>query len=87
LAAKTAASGIRPCRVNAAIGPDETRYPQHAERLDQVEDERFLGVVVGVQETDKRVQSGHDAGAFNKIIKTSIGVVEYGVEAVRSAPR
>src|SRR6202035_2289611 len=52
------------------------------EQLDQVEDERSLVVVVGVEQADARVESGEEAGAVDEGIEDAIGVVEQAVEFV-----
>ena len=51
-------------------------------RLDEVEDERFFVVVVGVQETDVRVESGDDAGLFHQGVKDPIPIVKERIELV-----
>jgi hypothetical protein len=54
--------------LHAAAGENEQRYSiaQDSKGPNEVKDERFLAVVVGVQKTDVGIQAGADAGFFHE---------------------
>jgi len=69
--------------LGAAAGENQQRslIAQDAKRLHEVEDQRFLAVVVGVQKANVGVEAGADAGFFDERMQNAVGVIEHRVKA------
>src|SRR5579863_6851618 len=54
----------------------------NSKHLDKIEDERFLVVIVGVNEADIRIESRNDTAFFDHRIKDAITIVQKAVKFI-----
>jgi hypothetical protein len=65
---------------------DRGLFAINSKRFDEIEYQRLLVVVIGVEKADVRIKPREDAGLFDERVKNPVTIIQASVEGIFSGP-